>query len=956
MDKLFRRVRFSVSVSALLTLAVGLCLSALLFASLRRVESERQNVEFRQSARLRTAAVAAGFADAVEQVTVLKQLFHTVGVISRGQFRDFTSPLLERTPGIQALSFQRLIRQADRRAYEAAMRRRTPGFTISEVVDGRQRPAGIRASYDVVDYIEPLAGNEAAFGLDTAVSADQSEARARSRATGQATATGLLSLVQHKGWHGGFMVLAPVYRRGAALDTVSERQRAVVGEIAAVFRVDRLIDSILGADGLLDIPGMAISIYAGAGADAQHLAYRHGTAPPAKRVLPLLPRWLWFDDAAPVRKTFEVAGKPWHMVVAQEPRLFTAAHDGSLFALLGGILSSLLAAAYVYTLVSRVVTIERVTRERTADLQFANLRLSEDLASRMRTEQSLRLQQRAIDGSANAIIICSATAPDYAIEHVNPAFEHISGYSAAEVVGHSLESLQGHAQDQHNIAEIRAALAEKRAGHALLHQYRKDGSGYWSDQFIAPVQDEREEISHFVVAQYDITAAMRYEAELDFQAKHDTLTGLANRDLLRERLNQAIAGARSGDAPIWVVFVDLDRFKFVNDTLGHEAGDALLKILAGRLQSAVHGADTVARLGGDEFVLVLPVHGEEGPGPAVLQRIMDRVAEPLVIDGHEFFLTCSIGVASYPGDGNTAEILIQHADIAMYRAKEMGRNNFQFYSATMNQGTLDRLSIEADLRHALDRGEFAVHYQAQVDTASGRVVGMEALLRWNHPVHGMIPPSRFIGLAEEMGVIVPIGAWVIATACIQARAWQQAGHGELRMAVNLSLRQFKQRALVQSIADVLHATGLEPGLLELELTEGMVMSDVDTAIATLRHLKELGIHLAIDDFGTGYSSLSYLRRFPIDVLKIDQSFVHDLGLDANSDAIVISVIALAHSLSLKVIAEGVETAEQVAFLRLHGCDRMQGYYFSLPLGGEAFPQMLRNGNGLSAAGDFNASA
>lgn len=955
MDKLFRRVRFSVPVSALLTLAVGLGLTALLFASLRRVESERQNVQFQQSARLRTAAVAAGLVDAVEQVMVLNQLFHTAGVISRGQFRDFTAPLLERTPGIQALSFQRLIRQPDRRAYEAAMRRRTPGFNISEFVDGRQRPAAVRASYNVVDYIEPLAGNEAALGLDTAVSGDQAHARAQSRATGQVAATSLLSLVQHKGWHTGFLVVAPVYRRGAALGTVAERQRAVVGETAAVFRVDHLIDSLLSASGLLDLPGMVISIYAGAGADAQHLAFRHGTVPLLKSGKPLFPRWLWYDDAAPVSKNFDVAGIPWHMVVAQAPRPFTATHNGSLSALLGGILSSLLAAAYVYTLVSRVVTIERVTRERTAALQFANLRLTEDVALHIRTEQSLRLHQRAIEGSANAIIICSAMAPDYAIEHVNPAFEQISGYSAAEVIGHSLESLQGHAQDQHNIGEIRAALREKRAGHALLHHYRKGGSGYWRDQFIAPVQDESGVISHFVVAQYDATAAIRYEAELDFQARHDTLTGLANRDLLRERLNQAIAGAKPGDTPIWVVFVDLDRFKFVNDTLGHEAGDALLKVLAGRLQSAAHEADTVARLGGDEFVLVLPEHSEDGPGLSALQRIMDAVAEPLVIDGHEFVLTCSIGVAAYPSDGGTAEILTQHADIAMYRAKEMGRNTFQFYSATMNQRTLDRLSIEADLRHALDRGEFAVHYQAQVDSGSGRVVGMEALLRWNHPVHGMIPPSRFIGLAEETGVILPIGAWVITTACIQAKAWQQAGLGELRVAVNLSMRQFTQRTLVQSIADVLHATGLEPGFLELELTEGLVMSDVGNAVEILGDLKELGIHIAIDDFGTGYSSLSYLRRFPIDVLKIDQSFVHDLGLDANSAAIVISIISLAHNLRLQVIAEGVETLEQADFLRLQGCDQMQGDYFSRPIGAEAFLLMLQDGSCLPGTGDLDES-
>ena len=946
MDRLIRRVRLSVSVSALITLAVGLGLTFLLFASIRQVESERNNLQFQQSAKLRTAAIATGLQDAVEQLMVLNQLFRTVGVVSREQFRVFTAPLLQRYPQIQALSFQRVVMQPNRNAFEASMQRRYPGFTIGETVDNQRRPAAIRDSYNVVDYIEPIAGNETAFGLDTAVAADQNEARLLSRSTGQVAVTSLLSLAQRKGWHTGFLVLAPVYLQGAPLDTVAARHRAVIGETAAVFRVDHLLDTILGTDSALNMSGMRLSVYAGPGESPQNLAFRHGdlpvvTDPTVPGDFTLLPRWLLFDRAEPVSETFNIAGKSWHTEVTQTPMPFTATHNGSLYALLGGILSSLLAAAYVTTLVSRTATIERVAGERTAALQFANLRLSEDLALRMRTEKSLRLRERVIEVSANAIIICSAAAPDHSIEYVNPAFEHITGYGADEVLGRSLESLQGSSQDQQNIEEIRAALREKREGHALLRNYRKDGSGYWNDLFIAPVQDDDGVVSHFVVAQYDITAVMRYEAELEFQAKHDTLTGLANRNLLRERLTQAITEAERKNTPIWVVFVDLDRFKFVNDTLGHEAGDTLLKVLAGRLQSAARDADTVARVGGDEFVLVLPEHPEDGPGLAVLQRLMDAVAEPLVIQDHEFILTCSIGVATYPIDGNTAESLTKHADIAMYRAKEMGRNTFQFYTAAMNERTLDRLSIEADLRHALERNEFTLHYQPQVSLSSGRIVGMEALLRWQHPVHGMIAPARFIGLAEEMGLIVPIGAWVLRTACIQTKAWQQAGLGDLRVAVNLSARQFTQKALVQSIADVLQATGLAPQLLELELTESMVMSDVENVIAILRNLKGLGVQISIDDFGTGYSSLSYLRRFPIDVLKIDQSFVNDLTVDVDDAAIVTSIISLAHSLRLHVIAEGVETAEQLAFLRAHGCDQMQGYFFSRPVAAEAFERLLR---------------
>ena len=305
-------------------------------------------------------------------------------------------------------------------------------------------------------------------------------------------------------------------------------------------------------------------------------------------------------------------------------------------------------------------------------------------------------------------------------------------------------------------------------------------------------------------------------------------------------------------------------------------------------------------------------------------------------------IQCSIGVATYPTDGESAESLTRFADIAMYRAKEMGRNAFQFYTAEMNERTLDRLKIETDLRRALERDEFVLHYQPQLSLSTGKIIGMEALVRWNHPTEGVIAPTRFIGLAEEMGLIVPIGAWVLRTACLQTMAWHKAGFGALRVAVNLSPRQFAQQSLVQSIADVLRETGMIPSLLELELTEGTVMHDVDHAIDVLRNLKSLGVHISIDDFGTGYSSLSYLRRFPIDVLKIDQSFVRELSIDADDAAIVRAIITLAHSLRLEVIAEGVENAAQLDFLRAEGCDLMQGYFYSRPLATEAFGQLLRD--------------
>jgi diguanylate cyclase (GGDEF)-like protein/PAS domain S-box-containing protein len=945
MEKLIRRVRFSVSLSALLTLLIGLALTAALFFTVRQFEVTRQNAQFQQNAKLRINAVIGGLHDAVAQIEVLNQLFSTFGIISREQFHRFTVPLRDRSPQIQALSFQRLIQSADRAAYEAAMRRRFPGLTLTEVVNGNARHAGVRDTYLVIDYLEPLFGNESMLGLDTAPMPDWAEARRLSRERGGIAATGILPLLFASGRPDGFRVLSPVFWQGAPIDTAAARQRAAIGEIAAEFRADSLLEPVLQAQGFPPQQGLSMLLYATRAGAAPRLIARYGDAraTTAGQVQgrPILPAWLFYNHPEPVQLNFALANQTLLVEASQAEIFFADGHNASLYALLGGLLSSALASAYVYSLVSRITTIERVTRERTATLEIANLRLAEDIAQRTQTERGLRLRERVIEVSANAIILCSAQAPEYPIEYVNPAFERITGFSAQEALGRSLDFLHGSQQYQGNIEQIHTALREQKEGHALVRHHHKDGSGYWSDLFVAPVQDQSGSVTQFVVAQYDISAAIGYEAEIEYQATHDSLTGLANRNLLRERLNNAIAGAQRRNSSFWVAFLDLDRFKFVNDTLGHEAGDSLLKIVAERLLACVRETDTVARLGGDEFVLVLPDNPEDGTGVAVLTRIMDAVALPIMVQDHEFFLTCSVGVATYPTDGNNAESLTRYADIAMYRTKELGRNAFQFYTAQMNERTLDRLKIEADLRRALERDEFVLHYQPQLSLKTGQIIGMEALVRWNHPTQGMIAPTRFIGLAEDMGLIIPIGAWVLRTACLQTMAWQRAGWPALRVAVNLSPRQFTQQTLVQSITDLLRETGMAPQLLELELTEGTVMNDVDSAIEILRGLKALGVHISIDDFGTGYSSLSYLRRFPIDVLKIDQSFVRELTIDADDAAIVRAVVTLAHSLRLQVIAEGVENDAQLDFLRAEGCDLMQGYYYSPPVDAKQFEHLLR---------------
>jgi diguanylate cyclase (GGDEF)-like protein len=390
-----------------------------------------------------------------------------------------------------------------------------------------------------------------------------------------------------------------------------------------------------------------------------------------------------------------------------------------------------------------------------------------------------------------------------------------------------------------------------------------------------------------------------------------------------------------------VLFIDLDRFKNVNDTLGHDAGDRVLQAIAGRLKGCLREVDTLARLGGDEFGLLVEQVSDTRFVGNVARKLLKAVAEVLVVDGQEYHITASIGISTYPADGSDATTLLKNADIAMYRAKDRGKDNSQFYAAAMNAHSMARLSLETGLRHALERGEFLLHYQPKVDIASGRITGMEALVRWMRPESGLVSPADFIPLAEETGLIVPIGAWVLKTACERNRAWQLQGMPPLRVAVNLSARQFVQANLVSEVARVLDASGLAPASLELEITESMVMDNPERAIQTLRQLKSMGIALAIDDFGTGYSSLGYLKRFPIDNIKIDRSFIKDIPHSNDDATITRTIIDMTHNLRLKVVAEGVETAAQLDFLREHGCDEMQGYYFSRPLAEDAFLTLVQ---------------
>jgi diguanylate cyclase (GGDEF)-like protein/PAS domain S-box-containing protein len=925
-----RRLSLSLTLPAALTLGGGVAVSCALFGAVRNLEYDNLQLAFAQRAEVRVAAIRQGLEEAVEVLSVTNQLLATMPTVTREQFHDFTAPLLRRHPFIQAFNVHRIVTDAGREAMEAQLQRVLPGTVLTEMRNGKQVTAPRRPVYNVVDYLEPLAGNAPALGLDAGAHPQVMEALERARTSGAPAATELITLAQDRASQASFEVLMPFH----------DAHGVIVGDTAAVIRGKSLVQAILRQAGVRDDGAVSLAVYAGARAEPAWLVYASAHARAAPDALA---RWLAPEYPPELSSNFAVGGRTWLVQAAAAPRPFLADHFGSLSILVGGILFTLLMAAFVQVAGQRARKVQQLVRKRTADLKLSNRRLIDDVIARKRTEKALQESEQRFRQ------LVAMSSDWYWEQDKDLRFTTITGGFAGKT-GVSLGRLMGKTRWEYipglaDSAEGRAHIALVEA-HQPFHDFEylavdDHGVSRWFCINGQPVFDEEGRFDGYRGTGSDITERKLTEQRVHHVAQHDVLTGLPNRSLLQDRLGQAISYATRSGHPVWVMLIDLDRFKFVNDSMGHKAGDVLLVTVAARLRSSLRDSDTVARLSGDEFVVILSEHQDQRLAPDIVQRVMDSVAQPVMLGTKEFFVTCSVGVAVYPSEGTAADSLIEHADIAMYRAKKLGRNNFQFYTPAMNEESLERVRIEGALRNALERGEFVLHYQPQVELASGEIVGMEALIRWEHPELGMVPPARFVGVAEETGLIVPIGAWVMRTACAQNKAWQEAGLPRLRVAVNLSARQFGAPGLVESIERVLADTGLEPGCLEIELTESLFMSDVTPAVELLHRMKALGVNLSIDDFGTGYSSLSYLSRFPIDVLKIDRSFVADITHDANDAAIVTSIIALAHNLKLSVIAEGVETAEQLAYLRDHGCDEMQGYYFSAPLPAAEFAQLLR---------------
>ncbi len=551
--------------------------------------------------------------------------------------------------------------------------------------------------------------------------------------------------------------------------------------------------------------------------------------------------------------------------------------------------------------------------------------------------QQLSKLSNILEHTADMVMV---TNTDGVIEYVNHAFEDVTGYSSDEVIGRTPSLLKSDKHDEAIFTDMWETINAGNTYRNIIINRSKDGRLFYEEKVISPLKDEQGRIIHFISTSNDVTARIETDKRLHHMAHHDALTGLPNRQVFIDRFDAAIQQARKHSRLVAIMFIDLDNFKNINDTLGHDIGDELLIQFTRRLKNTLREEDTVSRFGGDEFIILLEDITNLNHISLLARKVLEILNEPFVINGNELFITASIGISNYPDDGTTTSTLLRTADLAMYRAKEQGKNSFQYYAREMGTKLIERMKLESHLRTALERREFVVYYQPQMDIQSRRIIGVEALLRWQHPDMGLITPLHFISLLEETGHIEAVGNWVLETACRQARQWHEQGWEKLDMAINLSSRQFNKQHCINAIQETIEETGVNPHSLELEITESMLMRNTSSTINALQKLSELGIRFAIDDFGTGYSSLSYLRRFPIDTIKIDRSFIHDINTDPDDIAITSAIIVMAKSLSLNVIAEGVETEEQFEFLRQHECDYAQGYLISRPVPAEQMTRLL----------------
>ncbi|MGA2372049.1 MAG: EAL domain-containing protein [Candidatus Korobacteraceae bacterium] len=900
---------------ALVVLISGFISTVFAFLVVRRQEHLVAEQWFIGEAVGAVGAVSEGLDQSVQLVRSLDAHFNATDRVTADGFRAFTQPLLSHYPGVQALEWIPLVTNHARSMYEKAAQRDFPGYQISERKEqGIMKRAGSRPEYFPVYFVEPYATNEAAVGFDLASNPSRREALTRARDAGNIVATERIMLVQEKAGQYGFLLFDPVYRKGASLDTPVQKHANLVGFVLGVFRIQDVVETAIhndtSASAALDLSLYDESAEQGKGVLYRHLAQRPGREEESSSRA---------GAGLVYTAKLEIAGRTWLLKVTPGPGQQGANMRRAWLVLLGGVTITLILAACAQTI-----------RRHSEALIAANEVLATSEGLRRRAQKIAHLGAWNCNLTENRVT-CSEEVCD--IFNITPA----EGDGTLDALLSRI-----HPEDRERVLDgISKSAADKASAGINCRILRPDGTvAFIYIQVDAAHERNGDPLNVFGTMQ-DITES-KNTAQVRYLAYYDALTGLPNRALLQDRITQVLAIARRHREKAALLFLDLDRFKTINDSLGHSIGDLVLKEVARQLNSCAREEDTVARLGGDEFVVLMTSLTDIADVAVAANRITEALRVESSVQGHLVRISCSLGISIFPDHGTDSETLLKSADAAMYCAKEAGRDNFQFFTQDMNVQAVERLALESGLRLALEKKELFLVYEPQVDLATGNIIGGEALLRWRHPELCLILPNKFIPIAENSGLIISIGQWVLRTACAQARQWQDEGLLPLPVAVNVSAVQFRQRDFSELVARVLRETGLAPQYLELELTESVLLSNVNATLSVLQELKEMGVKLSIDDFGTGYSSLSYLRQLPVHKLKIDQSFVQNMTVNAPDAAVVAAIISMARSLHLKVIAEGVEREEQMLFLRANNCDEVQGYYFSPPLAAADFAKKVRS--------------
>lgn len=899
---------------ATLVMLVGMALTTSIFLELRRSSREALERQFRFVATEQAQKIIEKFRNNLRDLDSVRRLYEGSLSVRRLEFRQFVTPILNEG-GFLALEWLPRVTREQRAAFEAtAQQEAWPGFEFKEC-DGpdRKARAADRPEYFPVYYLEPYAGNAAALGCAPGPTHPMRGAVLnQARDSGQIALSERHTVVQETAGQYSVLAFAPVYQRRSTPDTVEERRETLQGFVLGVMRISDVIDQAL-AD--TESQGLILRLLDQSAADEHKLLHvrlpRLGSRSPTND--PILKHHI----------DFSLANRIWR-IESQPNATFIANHRNVLYrwAPIIGLLLTAMTALYLFTIASQRQRAEALVAARTFELRMS--------------EKRLRLAGAVFESARESIIVTEASGRIIA---VNPAFTVLSGYAEIEVLGRNPRFLQSSHHADAYFTALWKTVAEQGAWQGEFRGRNKSGALFTALATISEVRDATQ-ITHYVVIATDITHLREVEQRIEHLAYYDALTDLPNRTLLAQRAALALALAAQHNAPLALLLLDLDRFKEINDALGHAEGDALLVQVAVRIESIMRDTDTACRVGGDEFVLLLP-DANQSAALERANRLMSAFHEPFSVAGHSLRTTASIGIAIYPHDGATFDDLLKNADAALYQAKQEGRNHAVFYAREMNIATFERLMLESELRRAIESGQLRAYFQPKVRLTDGAPLGAEALVRWLHPEQGLIPPGRFISVAEASDLIVALGDWMLEEVCQQLARWHVDGLPDLSIAVNLAARHFRAPGLIERIEHLLTLHQLKPQALELELTESTLLETGAQTMETLQALQQLGVRLAIDDFGTGYSSLGYLKRLPINALKVDQSFVRDLVIDADDRTLAATIVTLGHSLGLEVVAEGVETEAQRRFLLEQGCDFAQGYLFSPPLPAEAFVDWLR---------------